>query len=103
MDMDMDLERLMKDMKRVVANAEALLEAGGDKLGETRGAVVERLETARDRLADLERTMARGIRRTARRVDYYARDNPWQITGVALAVGVIIGTVLGLAAGARRD
>ena len=101
--MDMDLERLMKDMKRVVTNAEALLEAGGDKLGEARSEVMERLETARDRLVDVERELTRGVRRTVRRVDHYAHDNPWQITGVALAVGVIIGTVLGLAAGARHD
>jgi len=99
----MDLDRVIKDMKRVVANAETLLEAGGEKLGDARGAVVERLEAARDRLADLEDDLARGVRRSARKVDHYAHDNPWQFSGMALAVGIIIGTVLGLAAGSRRD
>jgi len=101
--MDVNKERLLKDMRQVVAQTQALLEAGGEKLGKTRESVVEHLEAAKDSLVDLERDLERGARRTARRIHHYAEDNPWEVAGVCLAVGLVLGAVLGLAAGQRRD
>jgi ElaB/YqjD/DUF883 family membrane-anchored ribosome-binding protein len=100
--MDVNRERLLKDMRQVVAQTQALLEAGGEKLGKTRDGVAERLAAAKDSLVDLERDLHREARRTARRVHHYAEDNPWEVAGVCLAVGLVLGAVLGLAAG-RRD
>lgn len=101
--MDVTRKDLLRDMQQVVATTQALLEAGGDKLGKTREAVLDRLETARDSLVDLERDLERGARRTIRRADHYAQDNPWRVAGAALIVGLVLGTVLGIGAGHRRD
>lgn len=97
------MQRMVRDMRQVIERTEALLEAGGDKLGKARQAVAAHLEDARDSLSDLERDIARGARRSARRVDRYAHDNPWNVAATVLVVGLVIGTLLGLAAGPRRD
>jgi ElaB/YqjD/DUF883 family membrane-anchored ribosome-binding protein len=101
--MDVNREALLRDMRQVVAQTQALLEAGGDKLGKTRDAVAEHLETAKDSLIDLEHELERGARRAVRQADRYAQDNPWRVAGAALIVGLVLGTVLGLGAGHRRD
>ena len=101
--MDVNRAKLLKDMRQVVGQTQALLEAGGEKLGKTRESVTEHLEAAKDSLLDLERDLERGTRRTMRRVDHYAEDNPWQVAGLGLVVGLVLGAVLGLAAGQRRD
>ncbi len=101
--MDVSTQRMLKDMRQVVAQTQALLDAGGDRLGKTRETVAAHLQTARDSLLDLEHDLHRGARRTIRHVNRYAEDNPWQVAGVGLAVGLVLGTVLGLAAAQRRD
>ena len=101
--MDVNRENLLRDMQQVVAQTQALLDAGGDKLGKTRETVSEHLEAARDSLRDLERDLNRGTRRALRRADHYAQDNPWRIASAALVVGLVLGTVLGVGAGHRRD
>ena len=92
-------ESLLRDMREVVAHTQELLEAGGDKLGKTRETVAEHLAAAKESLMDLERDLRRG----ARRVNYYAQDNPWRVAGTALAVGLILGALLGINAGHRRE
>jgi ElaB/YqjD/DUF883 family membrane-anchored ribosome-binding protein len=101
--MEVNREALMRNMRQVVEQTQALLEAGGEKLGRTRQAVTEHLETARDSIADLERDLEREARRAMRRADHYAHDNPWRVAGAALIVGLVLGTALGIGAGHRRD
>lgn len=97
--MDLNRESLLRDMRQVVAHTQELLDAGGEKLGKTRETVAGHLAAAKDSLVDLERD----LQRRARRVHYYAQDNPWRIAGAALAFGLVIGTLLGISAGQRRD
>jgi ElaB/YqjD/DUF883 family membrane-anchored ribosome-binding protein len=101
--MDINREQLLGSMRQIVEQTQALLDAGGEKLGNTREAVTAHLEAAKDSLVDLERDLERSTRRAVRRVNHYAEDNPWHVAGVGLVVGLVLGTVLGLAAGQRRD
>lgn len=101
--MDVNKEALLRDMRQVVAQTQALLEAGGDRVGKTRDAVTAHLEAAKVSLMALERDLERGARRTMRRADHYAQDNPWQVAGAALIVGLVLGMALGIGAGRRRD
>jgi ElaB/YqjD/DUF883 family membrane-anchored ribosome-binding protein len=101
--MGVSRESWLRDMRQFVAQTQTLLEAGGDKLGKTRDAVAEHLEAAKDSLIDLERDLQRGARRAVRRADHYAQDNPWRVACAALIVGLVLGTVLGIGAGHRRD
>jgi ElaB/YqjD/DUF883 family membrane-anchored ribosome-binding protein len=102
-EMDASMERVVKELRRVVADAEGLLEAGGDQLGAARSAAGERLAHARARLTDVEREVARRSRRAAREVDRYAHEHPWQVGAIGLTAGLAIAIIALLAANAHRD
>ena len=101
--MEASMERVVKELRRVVADAEALLDAGGEQLGAARGAAGERLARARERLGDIEREVARRGRRVVRDVDRYAHEHPWQIAGIGLAAAVAAVLVALLVLESRRD
>jgi ElaB/YqjD/DUF883 family membrane-anchored ribosome-binding protein len=106
MAMKIATEDLMHDLRALVAEMEELLQEGGTKLKERLGEAGSALESdlahAKKRLAELQRDAGRGMRRTARSMDRYAHDNPWQLTGASLATGLLLGLALGLAIGTRR-
>src|SRR3954464_12346515 len=99
-------EDLVPDLRALVGEMEALLEEGGANLKERRGQAGAALESdltqSKQRLAELQRDARGRVRRTARYVERYARDNPWQGSGAGLATGLLIGFALGLAVGVRR-
>jgi len=99
-------EQLSTDLRTLVEEMEALLQEGGARLKEQLGDAGAALEThltqAKKRLDELERAAGRRVRRTARSVDRYAHDNPWQMTGASLATGLLLGLAIGLAIAARR-
>jgi ElaB/YqjD/DUF883 family membrane-anchored ribosome-binding protein len=99
-------EDLMADLRALVAEMEALLQEGGaklkERLGEAGSALESDLAHAKKRLADLQRDARVTVRRTARSVDRYAHDNPWQMTGASLATGLLLGLALGLVISGRR-
>jgi ElaB/YqjD/DUF883 family membrane-anchored ribosome-binding protein len=101
--MEASMERVVKELRRVVADAEALLVAGGEQLGAARGAAGERLARARERLGDIEREVARRGRRVVRDVDRYAHEHPWQVAGIGLAAAVAAVLVALLVLESRRD
>ena len=101
--MEASMERVVKELRRVVADAEGLLDAGGDQLGAARGAAGERLAHARDRLVDVEREVARRSRRAVREVDRYAHEHPWQVAGIGLAAALAIVLVALRVIESRRD
>jgi ElaB/YqjD/DUF883 family membrane-anchored ribosome-binding protein len=101
--MKLDRQALLRDMRQIVERTQELLEAGGEKLGKTREAVAEHLEAAKGSILDLEHDLERGARRAVRRADHYAQDNPWRVAGATLVLGLVLGTVLGIGAGPRRE
>ena len=101
--MDRRMKRVVKELRRVVADAEGLLEAGGEQLGEARGAFGERLAQARDRLTDIEQELVRSCRRTAREVDRYAHEHPWQLATIGVAAALAIALVAQLVVESHRD
>jgi len=94
--MEASMERVVQELRRVVADAEGLLDAGGDQLGAARGA-------AGERLADVEREVARRGRRVAREVDRYAHEHPWQVAGIGLAAALAVVLVALLVLESHRD
>jgi ElaB/YqjD/DUF883 family membrane-anchored ribosome-binding protein len=54
-----------------------------------------KLAIARELAAEKSRVAARKAREAARAADVYAHDEPWQVAGAALAVGVLVGLLLG--------
>lgn len=98
-------EDLMADLRALVSEMETLLHEGGAKLKEQLGDAGSALEAdlahAKRRLAELQRQAGWRVRRSARSVDRYAHDNPWQMTGASLATGLLLGLALGLAISRR--
>lgn len=54
-----------------------------------------KLAIARELAAEKSRIAARKAREAAHTANVYAHDEPWQIAGAALAVGVLVGLLLG--------
>lgn len=92
-------EQLMDDLRAVVAEAEALFGATAGHSGtgarEARDRVAGTLEQARARLERLDRKLHARVRETADDADRYVREHPWQSVGVAAAVGVVVGLLIG--------
>lgn len=84
------IDQVVTQLKGAVAQAETLLESGGEHLGQARGALMGTLEQARDRLGALERELVLRTRIGALEADRYAREHPWRVAGVGLALGVAL-------------
>ena len=91
--------KLMDDLRTVGSDAEALLSAtahdASDRAREARDRATGSVEQARRRLEDLEKDLKNRAKAAADDANRYVRDNPWQSLGVAAAVGVVIGLLLG--------
>jgi ElaB/YqjD/DUF883 family membrane-anchored ribosome-binding protein len=91
-------EKLISDVKVVVADAEALLKeaasAGGDKAVELREKAIASLRHAREGLQDVQHLMAEKSKAAVRATDDYVHEHPWRAVGVAAAVGFLVGLLV---------
>lgn len=92
-------EKLVSDMKVVVSDAEEILRAtagvAGDRLGELRERITDRLRDAKVRIADAEELLVDRTKAAARATDDYVNDNPWRAVGIAAGVGLLLGIIIG--------
>ena len=92
-------QRLAKDFKAVVTDAEQLLRHAardaGQGYGEARERLEESLKKAREEFARLEGAMVDGAKRAGRATDGYVRQHPWESIGVGLGVGLLLGLLIG--------
>jgi ElaB/YqjD/DUF883 family membrane-anchored ribosome-binding protein len=93
-----DRDKLVADLKVVVADAEELLRATasqtGDRIVAARAKAEESLKAAKVRLADVQMAAAERVRATAKATDEYVHDNPWKVIGGAAVVGLLLGALL---------
>lgn len=92
-------EKLVTDMKVVIADAEEILRAtanqAGEKVGELRERITERLRDAKVRLADAEAAIVDKTKAAARATDDFVHENPWKAVGIAAALGLTLGVLIG--------
>ena len=92
-------EKLMQDLRLVVADTEELLRATANQAGEKVAAVRERvqesLHRAKIKLAEAEDVLIDRGRQAARLTDDYVHDNPWKSVGIAAGIGLVIGLLIG--------
>ena len=92
-------EKLVSDLKVVIADAEELLRAtanqAGEKIAEIRVKAEENLRNAKIRLARAEEAMLERTKAAARATDDYVRANPWRAVGIAAGAGFIDGLLVG--------
>ena len=91
-------EKLIADMKVVVADAEEILRAtagvAGEKMAELRERIGVSLQDAKLRLEDAEAIMLDKTKAAARAADEYVNENPWQAVGIAAGVGLLLGVII---------
>jgi ElaB/YqjD/DUF883 family membrane-anchored ribosome-binding protein len=92
-------ERLMQDMRVVVADAEDLLKATagqtGERIEKIRAKAEESLRTARNRMQIAGKAVQENATEAVQTVDDQVRKNPWTAVGIAAGVGLVLGIVLG--------
>lgn len=92
-------DKLMADLRLVMADAEALLAAtageAGDSVAELRSRVQATLAHARTSLIETQAAVVDKAKAAARATDEYVHDNPWKSIGVAAGVGLLVGMLIG--------
>jgi ElaB/YqjD/DUF883 family membrane-anchored ribosome-binding protein len=91
-------QKLIADLKLVIADAEELLRASASQAGEQVSVVRERiqarLDDAKQRLAVASASTVDTAKVAATATDKYVRENPWQAVGIAAAAGLVLGVLL---------
>ncbi len=92
-------QQVVSDIKAAISDAEDMLSAtadqAGGKVAELRARIQERLKAAKARLADAEDVLLAKTRAAARATDAYVHESPWTAVGVAAAVGLLVGLIIG--------
>ena len=91
-------EKLVEDLKIVIADAEDLLRATASQAGEKISAVREKVQDTLDRakagLGDIEEVVMDTGRQAARATDEFVQADPWRAVGIAAAVGLVVGLLI---------
>ena len=92
-------EKLMSDLRVVIADAEEVLRVTADQASagasELRMRMQERLQQAKGRLLDLQETAVARARAAGHAADDYVHEHPWKAIGAAAGIGMIIGLLIG--------
>lgn len=95
---DVGKEKLMQDLRVVVADAEELLRAtagqAGEKISSVRERIQENIAAAKVRLVAAEEAVVARTRQAAKATDEYVHENPWKAVGIGAGVGLIVGMLI---------
>ena len=96
--MENSKDRLMQDLKAVMADAEELLKATSSQTGEriaaARVKAEESLQSAKIRLGEVQGIAIEQAKVVAKKTDNYVAANPWQAVGIATVAGIVIGALI---------
>ena len=91
-------EKLITDLRIVLADTEQLLKAvageTGDKLAALRPRIEQNLRNAKARLEELEQAAAAQARAAAQATDAYAHEHPWKVAGFTALIGMAVGMLI---------
>ncbi len=91
-------DKLVDDIKSVVADAEELLRKAKTSSAEGYSAVrvelEDRLANSIVRLQEVQQELRSRARQAAKVTDEYVHDNPWKSMGYVAAAGLIVGLLL---------
>ena len=92
-------QKLVRDLQRVITDAEELLHATANqtegKVVEMRERIRENLIAARHKLGDIEHNVAARTKEAARATDEYVHEHPWHAIGAAAGLGLVVGLLIG--------
>ena len=84
----------MQDLKAVVHDGEALLQAGMDELGDRGQAARERLTAALEAARETQRKLQERAVAGAKATDQLVREHPYESIGIAFGAGLLLGYIL---------
>ena len=91
-------DKLVQDMRVVIADAEDLLRAtanqAGEKIALARERIQDSLHQAKVKLAEAEAMVSERAKQAARYTDEYVHENPWRAIGVAAGIGLLLGLLI---------
>lgn len=91
-------DRLVADLRAVVEDAEALLEAtsseSGEKMESLRARVERSMHQARERIAHAEAEAVEQARTAAGTAESFVQERPWQSIGTAAGIGLVLGLLI---------
>jgi ElaB/YqjD/DUF883 family membrane-anchored ribosome-binding protein len=91
-------DKLVADMKVVIADAEDLLRAtasaAGEKAAAARARMEDSLRAARVKVAEAQEVVVDKAKAAARATDDYVHANPWKAVGIAAGVGLVLGLLI---------
>ena len=92
-------DKLMGDLKLVIADAEELLRVTADQASgaasEVRGRIQGRLQQAKAELAHLQEVAIAKAKAAGHATDEFVHENPWKSIGIGAGVGLVIGLLIG--------
>lgn len=95
---EISTDKLMEDLRLVVADAEELLRATAGQAGEKVAAARERagqsIDAAKVRISQAGYAAVDQTRVAVKATDEYVHENPWTAVGVAAAVGIVLGVLM---------
>jgi ElaB/YqjD/DUF883 family membrane-anchored ribosome-binding protein len=96
---DRSKEKLLADLKMVVADAETLIKeaaaASNEGFASLRARFETRLVEAKAQVVRAQAAAGEKTRHAADAAQAYVKQNPWQSAGVSVAAGAILGFCLG--------
>ena len=91
-------DKLMADLRLVVTDAEELLRATANQVGEgatvARARIEDSLQIVKEHMLDAEALVTERAGQVAKDTEQYVQDNPWKTIGISAGVGVLIGVLL---------
>jgi ElaB/YqjD/DUF883 family membrane-anchored ribosome-binding protein len=98
-------DKLARDLRAVLDDAEELLALtaaqAGEQLADVRGRLHESVTKARERIGHLQADSAEMARSMASVAEQCVRESPWKSLGAALATGAVTGLLIGMVIGRR--
>jgi ElaB/YqjD/DUF883 family membrane-anchored ribosome-binding protein len=95
---DAQRDGMIADAKSLIGDADGIVEsmasASGEKLGALGEKVRATLRLSKEKMTDAQQALAERAKATAQATDNYVRENPWQVIGVATALGVALGLLI---------
>ena len=92
-------EKLMADLRTVVADAENLLKLTANEAGEAatglRQRLQDRMAEARHRLLTMQTAATEKVKAAGYATDEYVHEHPWHAVAVGAGVGLLVGLLIG--------
>jgi ElaB/YqjD/DUF883 family membrane-anchored ribosome-binding protein len=91
-------DKLMADLRVVIADAEEVLRVtagqAGEGVSEARGRMLASMEAAKNNLAHLQEAAVAKAKAAGHAADVYVHDNPWKAIGAAAGIGLLAGLLI---------